>query len=453
MADDRLEERPQGIPQEAPQGLPQEKSQETSQETAQATAQEDVAALQDLQDFGRARRAPPTIDLEASEVSRDTRDAGGDAAPESASHEPQGEETRSDETVAAEAAATEPPHPTSAPIPPRPISPPISPWVIAPVSGAVAAALVIGVGWVLGWPAVQPATPVTPQVSVAAVDGIAARVAGLEAKMSKPATPVADPATVARIVTLEKSQASLRDELAATRAQSEKLIASSGLANSSLANSSAANAAPVDAAAVDLSAVNARLDQIEGAVHAATAPQNAKPADDAALRRVVVASLLELSVRQGEPFKDALSAAKALAPDDAALNSLESFAAAGVPTAAILSRELLTLVPKLSPPPVLENDSVSPDIVDRLRSGAAKLIKIERTDAVGNDRGAIVARVTAAALRNDSNEARRELKTLPPEARTAAQSWLDKADARDAALAASRQFATDAMAALAKPAQ
>ncbi|WP_246785171.1 hypothetical protein [Bradyrhizobium sp. S69] len=386
------------------------------------------------QDFGRARRAPPTIDLEASEVSSETRDPVGDAAPESASHEPRAEEARSGETVAAESAATEPPHPTAAPI---------SPWVIAPVSGAVAAALVIGVGWVLGWPAVQPA-PVTPQVSVAAVDGIAARVAGLEQKVSKPA---ADPATVARIVALEKSQGSLRDELAATRAQSEKLVASSSAANST--------AAPVDAtaAAVDLSAINARLDQIESAVHAATAPQNAKPADDIALRRVVVASLLDLSVRQGEPFKDALSAAKSLAPDDAALNSLESFAGNGVPTAAILSRELLTLVPKLSPPPVLENDSVSPDIVDRLRAGAAKLVRIERIDAVGNDRGAIVARVTTAALRNDSNEARRELKTLPLEERTAAQSWLDKADARDAALAAARQFATDAMASLAKPAQ
>jgi hypothetical protein len=424
MADDRLEERPQGIPQEIPQQLPQETSQEDiSQEDL---SQEDLASPRD---FGRARRAPPTIDLAASEVSSDTRDA----APESASHEPRAEEARPDETVAAESAATEPPHPISAPI---------SPWVIAPVSGAVAAALVIGVGWVLGWPAVQPAAPVTPQVSVAAVDGIAARVAGLEAKISKPA---ADPATVARIVALEKSQASLRDELAATRAQSEKLIANSG----------ASSSAPVDAAAaaVDLSAINARLDQIESAVHAATAPQNAKPADDAALRRVVVGSLLDLSVRQGEPFKDALNAAKSLAPDDAALNSLASFAGSGVPTAAILSRELLTLVPKLSPPPVLENDTVSPDIVDRLRAGAAKLVRIERTDAVGNDRGAIVARVTAAALRNDSNEARRELKTLPPEERTAAQSWLDKADARDAALAAARQFATDAMAALAKPTQ
>ena len=423
MADDRLEERPQGIPQESPQD----------------TSQEDIASPQD---FARARRAPPTIDLEASEVSSETRDAVGDAAPESASHEPRAEEARSEETVAAESAATEPPHPTAAPI-----SAPISPWVIAPVSGAVAAALVIGVGWVLGWPAVQPAAPVTPQVSVATVDGIAARVAGLEQKVSKPAT---DPATVARIAALEKSQTSLRDELAATRAQAEKLVASSNAATSSTANP-----APVDAAAaaVDLSAINARLDQIESAVHAATAPQNTRPADDAALRRVVVASLLDLSVRQGEPFKDALSAAKSLAPDDAALNSLESFAAAGVPTAAILSRELLTLVPKLSPPPVLVNDTVNPDIVDRLKAGAARLVRIERTDAVGNDRGAIVARVTTAALRNDSNEARRELKTLPLEERTAAQSWLDKVDARDAALAAARQFATDAMASLAKPAQ
>ena len=60
--------------------------------------------------------------------------------------------------------------------------------------------------------------------------------------------------------------------------------------------------------------------------------------------------------------------------------------------------------------------------------------------------------MTAAALRNDSTEARRELNTLPSADRAAAQSWIDKTDARDAALAASRQFAADAMTALAKPA-
>jgi hypothetical protein len=80
------------------------------------------------------------------------------------------------------------------------------------------------------------------------------------------------------------------------------------------------------------------------------------------------------------------------------------------------------------------------------------LVKIERTDAVGNQRENIVARVTAAALRNDYSEARRELNTLSPADRAAAQAWIEKADARDAALCASRQFAAEAMTALAKQA-
>jgi hypothetical protein len=395
-----------------------------------------------LPDSSRARRAPPTIDLDASEVSSETRNAGGDAAPESAPQEPE-----PGETLAAEALAAEPLAASSPPIA-SPISAPISPWVIAPVSGAVAAALVIGVGWMLGWPAVQPPAPAAPQVSATAVDGLTARIAGLESKISKPVAPATDPAAIARIAALEKSQASLRDDIAALRAQSQKLAGDIGSAKS----------APGDAtaAAVDLSGINARLDQIESAARAQAPPETAKPADDALLRRVVVASLLELSVRQGEPFVATLNAAKALAPDAAALKPLESFAASGVPTAAILSRELLLLVPKLSPPLLIsdkDNAAADQGLVDRLKAGAAKLIRIERTDAVGNDRGAIVARVTAAALRNDSSEARRELKTLPAADRAAAQSWIDKADARDAALAVSQQFATDAMAALAKPSQ
>ena len=113
---------------------------------------------------------------------------------------------------------------------------------------------------------------------------------------------------------------------------------------------------------------------------------------------------------------------------------------------------MLALVPKLSPPRAGQRHH-------RLghrrapAGGRREAGRIERTDTAGNDRGAVVARVTAAALRNDFDEARRELKTLAPADRAAAQAWLDKADARDAALAASRQFAADAMAALAKPAQ
>jgi len=90
-------------------------------------------------------------------------------------------------------------------------------------------------------------------------------------------------------------------------------------------------------------------------------------------------------------------------------------------------------------------------LVERLQAGAAKLVRIERNDAVGNSSDNVVARVTAAALRNDYHEARRELNALPPADRVAAQGWIEKADARDAALAVSRQFAGQAMAALARP--
>jgi hypothetical protein len=216
----------------------------------------------------------------------------------------------------------------------------------------------------------------------------------------------------------------------------------------------------------DLSAIEEHIAKIENAVRAQAAEiaqqaskiaetkaAAARPADDLPLRRVVAAALLDVLVRTGDPYQAALASAKALSPNADALKPLDQFAATGVPNTAKLSGELLTLVPKLSPAPSPDTATTGSSIVERLQAGAAKLVKIERTDTSGSDRGAVVARMTAAALRNDSNEARRELKTLAPADRAAAQAWLDKADARDAALAASRQLATDAMAALAKPAQ
>ena len=368
-------------------------------------------------DLGRPKRTPPTIDLEATEVSTAAADDSTGTSP--------------------------PPDPEPPPAPPpdpRPAA--VSPFVVAILSGAVAAALVIGVGWVLGWPQVAPHAPAAPQLNAAAIDGLAARIASVEAKSGKSAAAAPDSAMVARLDALEKSLASLRGELGATRAQSDKLAA---------AVNQAASAPRDDAAAPDLSAINERLSEIErtNKTQNAEIAQNAKPADDTALRRVVAASLLDLSVRQGDPYAAALTAAKSLSPDPEALKPLEQFAATGVPNAAHLSRELLTLVPKLSPP--ADAGTASGGIVDRLQEGASRLVRIERTDATGNDRGAVIARVTAAALHNESDLARRELMTLSPADRAAAQPWIAKADARDAALAASRKFAADAMTALAEP--
>ena len=365
-------------------------------------------------DTGRIRREPPTIDLEATEVSAET------AAP---------------------APGAEPEKPSS----PRPAASRSSAALISAISGASAAALVLGAAWFAGWP-VTPAPAPAPQINSAAIDDLAARLASVEVRVSKPPAAAPDPAAAARAEALEKSLATLRGELATQRAQSDKLAAAI----------SDVKSAPREAApAPDLSAINDRIAQVERSVRAQSAEatrENAKPADDVPLRRIVAAALLDILVRTGDPYPAAMAAAKALAPAPDALKPLEGFAASGVPSANSLSRELLTLVPKLSPP-APDNSTTGTGIVDRLQAGAAKLVRIERSDAVGNDRSAVVARVTAAALRNDFAEARRELKTLAPADRASAQAWLDKADARDAALAASRQFAADAMATLAKPAQ
>lgn len=391
-----------------------------------------------LPDSEPPKREPPTIDLKASEVTSETTKANETEAPEAAT-----------ETPAAEPV----PQPVSA-------SAPVSPWIVAPVSGAVAAALVIGVGWMLGWPAIQPAAaPPAPQLNAAAIDDLTGRIAGLETKISKPTAPVADPASLARMETLEKSLTALRGELATARAQSEKLTAAINEVKS-------APRAGGSAPAPDLSGINEQIARIESAVRAQAAeiaqqassianakPADAKPADDLPLRRVVAAALLDVLVRTGDPYPAALAAAKTLAANADALKPLDQFATTGVPNAGKLSGELLMLVPKLSRVVPQDNATTGAGIVERLQAGAAKLVRIERTDTSGTDRGAVVARATSAALRNDFNEARRELKTLPPADRAAAQAWLDKTDAREAAFAASSQFAADAMNVLAKPAQ
>lgn len=364
-----------------------------------------------LPDSGRPKREPPTIDLEASEVS--TKPAEGAEQGE------QGSQSSG------------------------PASSGFRPVWVAGATGALTAALVLAIVWAVGWPT-EPARPVS-EINTGAIAALSSRVSDLEEQVSKRAAP--DPAMASRLDALEKSIAGLRNELTAAKAQSQTLATELDAVKSA-PPPAAAPAAP------DLAAIKDRLAEVERAVRTDRenlAQVTDKPADDTALRRLVVASMLEISVRQGQPFSEALDAAKALAPDPQQLKPLEIFASSGVPSPAALCRELLTLVPKLEPPPP-PNATAATGIVDHLKAGAAKLVRIERTDGVGNDRGAIVARVTAAALRNDLPDARRELSSLNPDDRAAAQVWIEKASQRDAALAAARQFATEAMAALAKPA-
>ncbi|MBV9457042.1 MAG: hypothetical protein JO141_05945 [Bradyrhizobium sp.] len=395
-------------------------------------------------DAGKAKREPPTIDLEATQISEKVSEKASETPASDSKAEASRPETeaRSEPPKQAESAQREPESRRA------------SPWLVAPLSGLVAAAVVLAVGAFLGWPETQ-APPATPQVSPSAFDDLNSRVARLETKLAK--LPGTDSAVTARIEAAEKSMTALRGDLANLRTQAEQLAAAVNNA-SKLATGEAA-AAP----AADLSGVNARIDQVERNLRAqsdklgaaiAQASQtaaSAKAQDDTPLRRVVAAALLDVAVRHGDPFAAALTTAKALAADPDKLKPLDVFADKGIPAPPALCRDLLTLVPKLSP--AAETSSTGSGIIDRLQAGASSLVRVERSDAVGNDRSAVVTRMTAAALRNDLPDARRELASLDAADRAPAQPWLDKVAARDAALAASRQFAEETMASLAKSAQ
>lgn len=362
--------------------------------------------LDDASESGRPKRPPPTLELSANEMPRE-------AESDSAAH----------------------PEPAADNAPRR------SGMGAATSAGALAGALVAGLAWFAAstWltatPEPQPAT--VTNVNAARLDDLTGRLAKVEARPA-PAAPAAPDlsAMTTRLDALDKSAAALREENAALRTQFEKATSAASEARND------GNVAPPD-----LSGITNRLAQVEAATQsqiAKLAEQVRKPADEISTRRLATASLLDAQVRAGEPFAAALNAAKLLAPDAAKLAPLQPFAATGVPGATALARALLDL-PDVTPPPT----ATSGGLIDRIRSGATKLVKVERLDSANGDNAAF-ARAAAAARRDDLAAAAKELAALPASERVVVQPWLDRVAARNAALAASRQFADDALAALPK---
>lgn len=305
-----------------------------------------------------------------------------------------------------------------------------------------------------------------PVADATALDALAARIASLEARPaaaadSATATATAgDAALTGKVEALEKSVATLRDDLAALRGQSDQLAATikdlkaaPSAGDGSAPSENAAAEKPSADSAAALAAITTRLGELEQAAKAATeaapkAPSRTTATDDVPLRRLVTATMLDLTVKQGAPYAAVLKAAQPLA-DPATLKPLEAFADTGVPSATALGRELIALLPKL----LSADDAASgSNFIDRFQANAERLVRIQRSDAApGPDRTAIIGRLTAAAQRGDLAEARRELKALAPAERAPVQSWIDKSEARDQALAASQSFAAAALAALSKP--
>lgn len=380
---------------------------------------------------GRPKRPPPTIDLDATEVSRADASATDASAADGAPSPEQPDESST-------ATSTEP---SAAPSAPR-----IATTMIAALIGAATACGVIGAAvWAVwaGWPA-TPSPPLAAAPDTTQIDALTKRVTGLEARPAPPAANKPDATLIARLDALEKSAAALRTDLDSVRQQQQQTASALGDIKT----------APREAAAApDLSPITGRIAQLESATRALSneaAQQRAAPADDKTLRRIVAVTLLDRLVRQGNSYAAALAAATPLVSQPDVLKPLEHFAASGVPSANTLSKELLTQIAAIAP--AAPKSAEGGGILDRLQAGAERLVRIRRTDTPGGEsRSDIINRAAAAARSDDIATARRELMTLSNTDRAPFQAWIALVDARAAALTASRQLATDAVTALGKP--
>ncbi|MGD0026779.1 MAG: hypothetical protein ABSC37_19540, partial [Xanthobacteraceae bacterium] len=202
----------------------------------------------------------------------------------------------------------------------------------------------------------------------------------------------------------------------------------------------------------DIDALASRIAAVERAAKTLSddAARREASANDRAARLTVAAEALRAAVERGAPYKAELAAVKAFGADQNATAPLEPFAADGVPSAAALAHELSLLTPAL-----LRASGAAPSdgsFLGRLESNAQKLIRIAPIDApAGDEPSAVIARINADAARADIAGALADIARLPEPARTLAEPWVEKADARNAAVAASRRIAADALAALGRP--
>jgi hypothetical protein len=274
------------------------------------------------------------------------------------------------------------------------------------------------------------------------------------------ATPRSDEALANRMTTVEAQTKSLGDTIAALTRRVDDIATAS---QSALAQVTAATAA-ADAAKraaetgvtrSDVDAMTSRIAAFESAVKALSADvaQRTSSADDRATRATVAAEALRAAVERGSGFRAELAAVKSLGGDPAVTEALEPFAADGIPSSVSLGRELTALLPAMQR--AAEPPSNDGSFIGRLENHARNLVHVMPLDApaipAGDDRASAIARLGADAARGNLAAAIAEIAQLPDAARALADGWVKKAQAREAAVAASRRIAADALAALSKP--
>jgi hypothetical protein len=329
-------------------------------------------------------------------------------------------------------------------------------WLMVPRGGEAVATLTPRLAAIETQLRDLAARPSAPSVDPQAIEALSVRLAKLETTLNAPRPPAVDPALAGRVSALEGSIKPLSDSVGALARRADETdaafrnvrgrIDTIAAALSELQNTARATSADHGEIA-KLSDRIAALEKMDRAVADQLAKSAATAGSDRPVRLAVAAAALRSALERGDPFAAELAAVRPLSNDTAALSAIEQFAASGVPSAALLGRELLVLLPAMQRAAGLAPREGG--ILDRLQANAERLVRIRPIEEIpGEDTTAVLSRIEVKAAHGDIAGALAELAKLPPAVRAPALAWIAKAETRAKALDAGRRLAADAIAAL-----
>jgi len=382
------------------------------------------------------KRVPPTIDLTVTEM------PAGAAGPQQPDPPPM---------------TSEPPRAAQEPrsIPAQKAPPATSGSVsryIAGAAGAVTMTVILFGLWLTGLlPVRYEASPGSTQQLAAdskAIDAFSQRVSKIEETISKMQ------ASGERLTAAENTLKSLDIALAALNNRSDAAVANAAqgraradeammAVNDLRASIDATKSSSGGISATDFDTLQQRIAALEQSAKAVREEIAKTSSGDSAARQALSAAALRDAVVSGAPFAAELAQAKSLGAIGKEISVLELFAATGIPSPAALAQELHNLLPAM----VNLAGAQAPQggFLERLQANAGKLVRIRPVDAPpGDDPLAVLSRIENDVAKSDVAAALADLGKLPNPIRAPAQGWISKAQAREGALKAARQYAAAA---------
>ncbi|HZL40577.1 MAG TPA: hypothetical protein VFC45_09910 [Pseudolabrys sp.] len=366
----------------------------------------------------RNKRAAPTIDLTASEVPPSQPDTPPSPGQKSGQEPPQ--------------AAPEPP-PAEAAKTSRGFSFSMA-TLAAGAAGAVVMTVILAGLWLTGLVPVRyvATTSATDTIDSKSLDALTQRVTAADNAL--------------KVLGIALTALNRRtDDAAANASQARERADGAAKAvaelQASVQETAKSNAAGMSPAEHD--ALQKRLVALEQSAKAAHDDIAKTTTADSAARLALSAAALRDAVLSGAPFAAELAQAKSLGADDNVLAPLAPFAASGIPAPQALEGELRTLLPAMLK--ISGAQAPQGGFIERLEANAGRLVRIRPVDAPpGDDAAAVLARLEIDAAKADIAAALADLGKLPDATRAPAQAWIVKANERQTALAAARQYAADA---------